>query len=106
MEQPTITPLAVDDLKNTRVMSRDEPMENIAAPGVPKVGDNGQNATVKVKQVSLDKCSGCGELVTKTWRFCPSCGIELNQKCKCGAENQTGAFCSACGKKLKRGKAR
>jgi len=109
---PPVPQLAIDDLTNVRVMSRDEPMGNVVAPGVPRVGDGGKNATPAKPphgdvpppgptEQNEARCGTCQELISTLDKYCRNCGVELIRTCKkCGAENQTGKYCSNCGKEI------
>jgi predicted RNA-binding Zn-ribbon protein involved in translation (DUF1610 family)/uncharacterized protein with HEPN domain len=43
--------------------------------------------TESVTPVGETKCYSCHELIDRSWKFCPNCGVELSLRCKkCGHE--------------------
>jgi len=51
------------------------------------------------RRSSPSNCSGCQHPINPTDRFCPACGMPLEQNCPaCGSEVASGArYCSSCG---------
>jgi len=83
-----------------------------------------ENARLKILELNdLRQCQSCYSEVDREFKFCPSCGVRLDdenigsvlnedenntdvdnnkEKCECGCENDiNSSFCTECGNKLK-----